>query len=108
PMDWRAILRRVPTRSLTIVGDLAQTAARGSTGSWAERIDPVLSTAWRLEELTVSYRTPATITEAAMRVARRAGLAPSPLTSARVGDVARTDELHTTVRDHATAALGLV
>jgi len=112
PMDWRAILRRVPTRSLTIVGDLAQTAARGSTGSWAERIDPVLSTAWRLEELTVSYRTPATITEAAMRVARRAGLAPSPLTSARdVPDalvVERTDELHTTVRDHATAALGLV
>jgi len=83
PMDWRTVLRRVPTRSLTIVGDLAQTAARGGAATWAERLDPVLSTTWRLAELTVSYRTPATITQAAMRVARRAGLAPSPLTSAR-------------------------
>ncbi|NLF05200.1 MAG: AAA family ATPase [Actinomycetales bacterium] len=109
PMDWRTVLRRVPTRSLTIVGDLAQTAARGATATWAERLDPVLSTTWRLAELTVSYRTPATITQAAMRVARRAGLAPSPLTSARdVPDalvLTRSDDPLATAHQHVTAAL---
>lgn len=109
PMDWRALLRRVPTRSLTIVGDLAQTAARGASGTWADRLDPVLSTTWRLEELTVSYRTPSTITEAAMRVARRAGLAPSPLTSARdVPDalaVVHTRDLLATAHEEASEAL---
>lgn len=108
-MDWRALLRRVPTRSLTIVGDLAQTAAPGRSRTWAERLDPVLSTTWRIEELTVSYRTPATITDAAMRVARRAGLAPSPLTSARdVPDalvVTRAHDALAAARDHAVAAL---
>jgi len=109
PMDWRAVLRRVPTRSLTIVGDLAQTAARGVPATWAERLDPVLSTSWRLAELTISYRTPATITEAAMRVARRAGLAPSPLTSARdVEDailLSRSPEPLAAAREHVAEAL---
>jgi len=111
-MDWRAILRRVPTRSLTIVGDLAQTAARGRAGSWVERLDPVLSTGFRLAELTVSYRTPRTITEAAMRVARRAGLSPSPLTSAR--DVPEAIVVQRAAapleasRDHVKAALETV
>ena len=108
-MDWRAILRRVPTRSLTIVGDLAQSAARELPGTWADRLDPVLTTTWHLEELTVSYRTPGSITDAAMRVARRAGLSPSPLTSARdvpeAFVVNRTDDLFAAGREHARAAL---
>ena len=82
-MAWRALLRRVPTRSLTIVGDVAQTSAAGGTHDWATMLDPLLRGAWRLAELTVNYRTPAVVAQAAHRVAVAAGLPVSPQTSAR-------------------------
>jgi DNA helicase IV len=75
PMDWRALLRRCPTRSLTIVGDSGQTRSPGATGSWNASLDRVLGRgAWRLEELTVNYRTPAAVVAAAQDLARSAGL----------------------------------
>jgi DNA helicase IV len=82
-MAWRSLLRRVPTRSLTIVGDVAQTTATAGARSWASQLDPVLRTSWRLNELTVNYRTPAEVADTARRVAVAAGLPVSPLTSAR-------------------------
>ncbi|HEY0118219.1 MAG TPA: AAA family ATPase [Cellulomonas sp.] len=82
-MAWRMLLRRVPTRSMTIVGDVAQTSAHAGAHSWATMLDPVLRGSWRLAELTVNYRTPAVVAEAAGRVALAAGLPVSPLTSAR-------------------------
>ncbi|MET0789007.1 MAG: AAA family ATPase [Cellulomonas sp.] len=82
-MAWRSLLRRVPTRSLTIVGDVAQTTATAGAHSWAAQLDPVLRTSWRLNELTVNYRTPAEVADTARRVAVAAGLPVSPLTSAR-------------------------
>ncbi|MBU4215782.1 MAG: AAA family ATPase [Actinobacteria bacterium] len=82
-MAWRALLRRVPTRSLTIVGDVAQTASSAGARSWAQALDPVLAGSWRLAQLTVNYRTPAAIEQAATRFATAAGLPVSPLTSAR-------------------------
>ena len=83
PMAWRMLLRRCPTRSMTVVGDVAQTAARGGARHWATMLDPLLRGSWRLAELTVSYRTPASVTDAARRVAEAAGLPVSPVTSAR-------------------------
>ncbi len=82
-MAWRALLRRVPTRSLTIVGDVAQTSSGAGARSWAAMLDPLLRGSWRLAELTVNYRTPASVARAASRVAAAAGLPASPLTSAR-------------------------
>jgi len=82
-MAWRALLRRVPTRSLTIVGDVAQTSAAAGARSWARTLDPVLRGSWRLNELTVNYRTPAAVADAAVRMATAVGLPISPLTSAR-------------------------
>ncbi|WP_456847177.1 HelD family protein [Cellulomonas sp. P5_C6] len=82
-MAWRSLLRRVPTRSLTIVGDVAQTTATAGAHSWAAQLDPVLRSSWRLNELTVNYRTPAEVADTARRVAVAAGLPVSPLTSAR-------------------------
>ncbi|GAA1393805.1 AAA family ATPase [Kitasatospora putterlickiae] len=70
-MAWRAVLRRVPTRSLTIVGDLAQTASpAGARSSWAEALDRELPGRWREERLTVNYRTPAAIMAPAAAVLR--------------------------------------
>lgn len=83
PMAWRMVLRRVPTRSLTIVGDVAQTAASAGAHSWAATLNPVLRDSWRLAELTVNYRTPAEVADAAGQVATAAGLPLGPLTSAR-------------------------
>ncbi|MCL2594806.1 MAG: AAA family ATPase [Promicromonosporaceae bacterium] len=82
-MAWRTLLRRVPTRSMTIVGDVAQTSAAGGARSWPTALNPVLRGSWRLAELTVSYRTPALVADTAQRMARAAGLPVSPLTAAR-------------------------
>jgi DNA helicase IV len=82
-MAWRMLLRRVPTRSMTIVGDVAQTSAPAGTRDWAATLNPVLKDSWRAAELTVNYRTPAEIARTAQRLATAAGLPVSPLTSAR-------------------------
>jgi hypothetical protein len=58
-MDWRMVLRRCPARSMTVVGDLAQTSAPGGADSWAQVLDPVAAGRWRTARLTVNYRTPA-------------------------------------------------
>ncbi len=82
PMAWRALLRRVPTRSMTVVGDLAQ-ASRGGTGSWGAALDRTLRGAWRLSELTVNYRTPTSVMELATEVAHASGHTTSTVRSAR-------------------------
>ncbi|MFE7509089.1 HelD family protein [Promicromonospora sp. NPDC057488] len=83
PMAWRALVRRVPTRSMTIVGDVAQTSSAAGARSWDRMLTPLLRDGWRLSELTVSYRTPATVADTAQRVARAARLPVSDLRAAR-------------------------
>ncbi|MGV8965434.1 MAG: HelD family protein [Cellulomonas sp.] len=111
-MAWRMLLRRVPTRSMTIVGDVAQTSTRSGAHSWAGMLNPLLRGAWRLTELTVNYRTPAAVADAAQRVARAAHLPVSSLTSARevddalvVDEVADDGEVAAAVARHARIAL---
>jgi len=60
-MAWRMLLRRCPTRSMTVVGDVAQTGAAWGAGSWARALDPHAAGRWRVAGLTVNYRTPAEI-----------------------------------------------
>jgi len=55
--EWTMLLRRVPSRSLTIVGDRAQ-ARHGFTESWEQRLERIGLTDIRLSTLTVNYRTP--------------------------------------------------
>jgi DNA helicase IV len=88
-MAWRMLMRRSPSRSMTVVGDMAQTGAPWGPGSWARALDPHVAGRWRVEQLTVNYRTPAEImavaadvlasTDAGLqapRSAREAGTAP--------------------------------
>ncbi|WP_236791210.1 ATP-binding domain-containing protein [Amycolatopsis sp. GM8] len=65
PMDWRLLMRRCPSRSMTLVGDVAQTGAPAGASSWAEMLSPYVGDRWRLRELTVNYRTPAEIMDLA-------------------------------------------
>ncbi|MQA60084.1 MAG: AAA family ATPase [Actinophytocola sp.] len=77
-MDWRMIMRRCPSRSMTIVGDVAQTSAEGGAASWQQALEPYVADRWRLAELTVNYRTPAEIMDVAAEVLAKldAGLRP--------------------------------
>ncbi|HXA60869.1 MAG TPA: ATP-binding domain-containing protein [Streptosporangiaceae bacterium] len=67
-MAWRMVMRRIPTRSLTIVGDLAQTGSPAGARSWDEMLDTYVQGRWREERLTVNYRTPLEIMEVAADV----------------------------------------
>ncbi|PPF87709.1 AAA family ATPase [Subtercola sp. Z020] len=88
PMQWRLLRRRGPLRSFTIVGDIAQASAASSARSWNEAVAPLVGRArrgegWRLEELTVNYRTPSQIAEAAQAMAEEHGLPVTRSTSVR-------------------------
>ena len=108
-MAWRALARRCPVRSFTVVGDLAQYSGPNAPGSWADVLAalgtrastgdtagagaggtgdadgrPAGSTPLRQEALTVCYRTPATIMAVAEEVAARLGQPPVfPVSSVR-------------------------
>ncbi|MDL4774781.1 HelD family protein [Actinomadura xylanilytica] len=64
-MAWRTVMRRVPTRSLTVVGDIAQTGSPAGARSWGQMLERYVQDRWREQRLLVNYRTPAAI----MRVA---------------------------------------
>ncbi|TAM69579.1 MAG: AAA family ATPase [Microbacteriaceae bacterium] len=86
PMQWRLLVRRDPMRSFTIVGDIAQVSSAAGATSWAGALQPLFGENWRLEELTVNYRTPAQITREAERFAREHGLPVTPTRAVREGD----------------------
>jgi DNA helicase IV len=70
PMAWRLLMRRSPTRSMTLVGDPAQTAEAAGVGSWEGILSPYVEDRWRHARLSVNYRTPAEIMEVAAAVVR--------------------------------------
>jgi DNA helicase IV len=61
PMAWRMLVRRCPSRSMTVVGDIAQTSADWGAGSWEDVLEPIVPRRWRSVELSVNYRTPTEI-----------------------------------------------
>lgn len=67
-MAWRMLMRRCPSRSMTIVGDVTQTGDLAGTLSWGAALRPYLADRWRLARLSVNYRTPAEIMEVAADV----------------------------------------
>ncbi|MFI1353496.1 HelD family protein [Streptomyces sp. NPDC020898] len=78
PMAWRLLMRRSPTRSMTLVGDPAQTAEPGGVGAWADILAPYVQDRWEHARLGVNYRTPAEIMDIAAAVVRagRPGFEP--------------------------------
>ena len=103
PMMWRLLMRRCPSRSLTLVGDVAQVGSAAGTSSWAAVLDPYVAGRWRQEELTVNYRTPAQVMRAASALLAAAGIsAPTPQ-SVREGD--RTPSARRVPRGDLAAAL---
>ncbi|WP_327353339.1 HelD family protein [Streptomyces sp. NBC_01304] len=70
PMAWRLLMRRVPTRSMTLVGDPAQTGDEAGCGSWEEILRPYVDDRYELVRLGVNYRTPEEIMDLAAGVLR--------------------------------------
>ena len=107
-MAWRLLMRRSPSRSMTLVGDVAQTGDLAGTSSWDQVLAPYVANRWHLEELTVNYRTPAEVMAVASSVlaaidktlvpprsVRQTGIAPriervGP-DLARLGDVVKAE-----------------
>ncbi|ANW18007.1 HelD family protein [Streptomyces clavuligerus] len=71
-MAWRLLMRRCPSRSMTLVGDPAQTGDPAGLGSWERILGPYAGDRWQLVRLGVNYRTPAEIMERAAAVRRAA------------------------------------
>ncbi|WOC13849.1 ATP-binding domain-containing protein [Gordonia sp. MP11Mi] len=67
-MAWRMVMRRIPNRWMTVIGDTAQTGDAAGSTSWRAVFEPYVANRWRLHELTVNYRTPSEITWYANRV----------------------------------------
>ncbi len=71
PMQLRMIGRRVPSGSMTIVGDLGQASGSWAPRTWDEVVAHLPSPARRpprRAELTVNYRTPSEVMDVAARV----------------------------------------
>ncbi|MFE6686933.1 HelD family protein [Streptomyces sp. NPDC057743] len=83
PMLWRLLMRRCPTRSMTLVGDPAQTSEPGGCGSWDTILAPYVEDRWEHVRLGVNYRTPTEIMTAAAEVPRVADPSFVPPTSIR-------------------------
>ncbi|MFP5334866.1 MAG: HelD family protein [Actinomycetes bacterium] len=87
PMAWRLLVRRCPGRSMTVVGDVAQTGSAAGVTAWADALDPFAEGRWSVERLSVNYRTPRQVMDLAAAVMREAGLDVDVPGSAREGTV---------------------
>ncbi|HNP58004.1 MAG TPA: AAA family ATPase [Gordonia sp. (in: high G+C Gram-positive bacteria)] len=86
-MAWRMVMRRIPNRWMTVIGDTAQTSNPAGAQSWAAVFDPYVQKRWRLHELTVNYRTPAEIMRFAARLLKRIDPTLTPPTSLRANGI---------------------
>jgi len=107
-MDWHVLARRCPSRSITAVGDLAQRAAPAGARTWAQVLAPIAGDRFTLRALTVNYRTPAEIMEAAALALPEEERHRVPQSVRRTGEPpihARLDELAALVDGPGTAAV---
>lgn len=110
-MQWRMLLRRCPSRSFTVVGDVNQAESPGSAGSWASALQPVFGDRIRQVELTICYRTPQEVMARTAAVLAAAGStveAPHGVRSTGVQPWRRTviaDQLAEQVRESVAGLL---
>ncbi|WP_369141020.1 HelD family protein [Modestobacter versicolor] len=91
-MAWRLLARKCPTRSMTVVGDLAQTGSLAGATDWGAVLRPHAGEQWRLAQLTVNYRTPAEIMAVAADVLAASDAQTAPPRSVRSTGVPPTAE----------------
>ena len=82
-MQWRALARRCPALSFTVVGDVNQTASPSGATSWSEALTPVFGSRFRESHLTICYRTPREVIDLTPPVLAAAGSTVEPPEAAR-------------------------
>ena len=87
-MVWRVLMRRCPSRSMTVVGDIAQTGSVAGTRSWADVLDPYAKNRWRQEHLSLNYRATEQIMDVAADVLREIDPALTAPAAVRQGPAA--------------------
>jgi hypothetical protein len=75
-MQWRAVVRRGPFASWTVVGDLAQRARNAPPSTWEEVATLIGRRTVAIERLATNYRTPAELAGLARRALGLAGHDP--------------------------------
>jgi DNA helicase IV len=93
-MELRAVARRCPSRSMTVLGDLAQATAPGAQGAWEEVVGLLAPSGSgsgaagvaeaSIEELELGYRVPAPIIDVANRLLPAYAPGVRPARSVRV------------------------
>jgi len=73
PMAWRCLLRRCPSRSMTVVGDLDQKRGHRRPHSWKQALGPAARAFSEEFVLSISYRTPRALTRIAQAVMAQHG-----------------------------------
>jgi DNA helicase IV len=82
-MDWRVLMRRCPSRSMTIVGDLAQRESPAGARTWADMLDEYVPYRWTYRQLTINYRMPAEIMDVAASLLSTMDISAQPPKSVR-------------------------
>jgi len=104
-MDWRVLMRRCPSRSFTVVGDLAQRRSVAGATSWDTMLEPYVPGRWLYRSLSVNYRTPAKFMAVAAALLAEFAPGVQPPESVRATGVqpwsrqVTADELLTAVQD---------
>jgi DNA helicase IV len=84
-MQCRAIARRCPLGSVTVLGDLAQATTPWALGSWAQTLRHLGHDGATLRPLTTGYRVPDEVLEVANRLLPHIAPEVAPATSVRRG-----------------------
>ncbi|GAA2682096.1 MULTISPECIES: helicase [Actinosynnema] len=85
-MDWRVLMRRCPSRSMTIVGDRAQRQSESGTADWGRALGRYAGDRWVHRVLTVNYRSTEEIMDLAAEALAEAAPDAVPPTSVRHGE----------------------
>ena len=85
PMQCRAVARRCPLGSVTVLGDLAQATTPWAPGSWAVTLSHLGHDGASIRPLTAGYRVPGEVLEVANRLLPHVAADVPPATSVRQG-----------------------
>ncbi|SOD71365.1 DNA helicase IV [Jatrophihabitans sp. GAS493] len=85
PMQCRAIARRCPLGSVTVLGDLAQATTAWAPGAWPVTLEHLGHPKTEIRPLTAGYRVPGEVLELANRLLPHVAVDVPPATSIRAG-----------------------
>jgi DNA helicase IV len=94
-MQCRAVARRCPTGSVTVLGDLAQATTPWAVGDWVRTLQFLGHGGARIRPLTAGYRVPGSVLQVANRLLPHIADGVPPATSIRAG----SDALRFAARD---------